>query len=54
MATIAIESAFADIMPVTKLVAPGPDVARQIPGLPVTREYASAAWAADSSWRTNT
>ena len=38
MATIGTESALAPMMPVTRLVAPGPDVATQTPTLPVTRE----------------
>ena len=37
MATIGTESALAPIIPVTKFVAPGPEVATQTPTLPVTR-----------------
>ena len=37
MATSGTESIYAVAMPVTRLVAPGPDVARQTPVLPVAR-----------------
>ena len=35
--TIGIESISASVMPVTALVAPGPDVTSTTPGLPVER-----------------
>ena len=38
MATMGTESALAPMMPVTRLVAPGPEVATQTPTLPVTLE----------------
>jgi len=38
MATMGIESANAVAMPVTRFVAPGPEVAMQTPTLPVARE----------------
>ena len=59
MATLAViatngtESIYAVAIPVTKLVAPGPDVAIQTPTFPVERAYPSAAWAAPCSWDTN-
>ncbi len=37
IATIGIESSIAVPMPVTRFVAPGPDVPMQTPTLPVTR-----------------
>ena len=37
MATIGMESICAVAMPVTRLVAPGPDVAQHTPGRPVAR-----------------
>jgi len=37
MQTIGTESIHAFAMPVTRFVAPGPDVAQQTPGLPETR-----------------
>ena len=40
MATMGTESALAPIKPVTRLVAPGPEVATQTPTLPVTRGVA--------------
>jgi aspartate/methionine/tyrosine aminotransferase len=52
MATSGAESIIALAMPVTRLVAPGPEVAMQTPGLPVTRPQASAANAAPCSCRT--
>ena len=54
MATIGIESIMASTSPVTRFVAPGPDVAQQTPTLPVARAYPSAAKQAFSSWRTRT
>jgi len=44
-----IESSFAVAIPVMVLVAPGPDVTRQIPTLPEARAYPSAAWVAPCS-----
>ena len=38
MATIGIESSIAVAIPVTRLVAPGPEVAMQTPTLPVALE----------------
>jgi len=38
MNTTGTESRKAFAIPVTRLVAPGPDVAKQMPGLPVTIE----------------
>ena len=49
IATIGIESIYAVAIPVTKLVAPGPDVAMQTPTLPVALAYPSAACAAPCS-----
>ena len=49
MATIGTESMYAVIMPVTRFVAPGPDVARHTPTRPDTRAYPSAACAAPCS-----
>jgi hypothetical protein len=37
MTTIGIESISASVMPVTALVAPGPEVTSTTPGLPVER-----------------
>jgi hypothetical protein len=37
MTTIGIESSSASVMPVTALVAPGPEVTSTTPGLPVDR-----------------
>ena len=37
MATIGMESIMASTRPVTRLVAPGPEVAQQTPTLPVAR-----------------
>src|SRR3954454_12143446 len=39
---------------VTRLVAPGPEVAMQTPTLPVACAYPVAAWPAPCSWRTST
>ena len=52
IATIGTESSIAVPMPVTRFVAPGPDVPMQTPTVPVTRAYPSAAWAPPCSWRT--
>jgi hypothetical protein len=43
MITIGTESIKAVAMPVTVLVAPGPEVTMTTPTLPVAREYPSAA-----------
>ena len=45
---------FAVASPVTVLVAPGPEVTTQQPGLPVARAYPSAMWTAPCSWRART
>jgi hypothetical protein len=37
MTTIGMESSQASVMPVTALVAPGPEVTRTTPGLPLDR-----------------
>ena len=50
MATIGIESIIAVAIPVTRLVAPGPDVAKHTPTFPVALAYPSAAWDAPCSW----
>ncbi len=52
MATIGTESMYASARPVTRFVAPGPEVAMQTPTLPVAIAYPSAACAAPCSWRT--
>ena len=52
MQTIGTESIIAVAMPVTRLVAAGPEVAIATPTLPEARAYPSAAWAAHCSWRT--
>ena len=52
MQTIATESICAVAIPVTKLVAPGPEVAKHTPTAPVALEYASLACAAPCSCRT--
>jgi len=49
--TMGEESIIAVAMPVTRLVAPGPEVAIATPTFPETRAYPSAAWAAHCSWR---
>ena len=43
IATTGLESMYAAAMPVTRLVAPGPEVAITTPVLPVARAYPSAA-----------
>ena len=50
MATTGTESIYAVAIPVTRLVAPGPDVAKHTPTLPVALAYPSAAWLAPCSW----
>src|SRR5271168_5149123 len=54
MQTMGTESSMAVAMPVTRFVAPGPDVATQTPTRPDARAYPSAMWAAPCSWRTRT
>ena len=54
IATTGIESMYASASGVTRLVAPGPDVAMHTPTLPVACAYPLAAWPAPCSWRTNT
>ena len=49
IATTGMESMYAVAIPVTRLVAPGPDVAIHTPTLPVALAYPSAAWAAPCS-----
>lgn len=49
MATRGTESSMAVAIPVTRFVAPGPEVAMTTPGFPVARAYPSAAWAAPCS-----
>ena len=43
------ESAWAVATPVTRLVAPGPEVATHTPTFPLALAYPSAAWAAPCS-----
>jgi hypothetical protein len=52
MATIGTESMYASAIGVTRLVAPGPEVAMQTPTFPVACAYPVAAWPAPCSWRT--
>ena len=54
MQTIGDESSIAVAIPVTRLVAPGPDVASATPTFPLARAYPSAMCAAPCSWRTRT
>ncbi len=54
MATTGTESMFASASGVTRLVAPGPDVAMHTPTLPVACAYPVAAWPAPCSCRTRT
>ena len=54
IATIGTESMYAVAIPVTRLVAPGPEVARHTPTLPVALAYPSAAWEAPCSWEVST
>src|SRR5690606_15198788 len=53
-ATIGDESAYAVAMPVIRLVAPGPEVAKQTPALLFILAYPSAMCAADCSCLTST
>ena len=50
IATIGTESIYAVAIPVTRLVAPGPLVAKHTPTFPVLLAYPSAAWEAPCSW----
>src|SRR2546425_3205824 len=50
-ATTGTESMYEDARPVTRLVAPGPEVAMHTPTRPEAWAYPSAAWAAPCSWR---
>src|SRR3954451_12873742 len=52
MATIGTESMCASASGVTRLVAPGPDVAMHMPTAPVAAAYPCAAWPAPCSCRT--
>ena len=52
MATMGTESMWASAIGVTRLVAPGPEVAMHTPTRPVAAAYPSAAWPAPCSWRT--
>ena len=52
IATIGTESMYASAIGVTRLVAPGPEVAMQTPTLPVACAYPVAACPAPCSWRT--
>ncbi len=49
IATTGEESKYAVAIPVTRLVAPGPEVAIQTPALLLALAYPSAIWAADCS-----
>ena len=53
-ATTGEESMFAVAIPVMRLVAPGPEVAKQAPALPLALAKPSAMWAAPCSWRAMT
>ena len=52
MQTMGEESSMAVAMPVTMLVAPGPEVAMATPTCPVARANPSAMCVAPCSWRT--
>ena len=54
IATIGTESSIAVAIPVTRFVAPGPEVAITTPVLPVALKYPSAACDAPCSWAVNT
>src|SRR3954470_15117751 len=54
IATIGTESMWASAIGVTRLVAPGPEVAMHTPTLPVACAYPVAAWPAPCSCRTST
>ena len=54
IATTGEESAKAVAIPVTRSVAPGPDVAEQTPAFLETLPYASAMWAPSCSCLTRT
>ena len=51
IATKGTESIYAVAIPVTRFVAPGPDVAIHTPTLPEDLAYPSAACAAPCSWQ---
>src|SRR5690348_8961851 len=52
MASTGTWSSFASYRPLSRWIAPGPEVARQTPSLPVALAYAVAMNAAASSWCT--
>ena len=54
IATSGMESMWASAIGVTRLVAPGPDVAMHTPTLPVACAYPVAACPPPCSWRTST
>jgi hypothetical protein len=54
MHTRGVESIWAVAIPVTRFVAPGPEVATATPTRPLARAYPSAMWVALCSWRTRT
>lgn len=54
IATTGTESICASASGVTRLVAPGPEVAMHTPTLPEAWAYPVAAWPAPCSWRTST
>jgi hypothetical protein len=51
MNTVGTESIIASAIAVTRLVAPGPDVAMATPTRPEDFAYPSAMWPAPCSWR---
>jgi hypothetical protein len=54
MQTNGVESIRASAIGVTRLVAPGPEVANTTPGRPELRAYPWAMCPAPCSWRTST
>src|SRR3954468_812465 len=52
MNTVGVESSIASAIAVTRLVAPGPEVAKATPTRPEALAYPSAAWPPPCSWRT--
>ena len=52
MASTGAWSSFASYSPLSRWIAPGPDVARHTPSFPVALAYAVAMNAAASSWCT--
>src|SRR5690606_33467043 len=54
IATTGTESMYASVRGVTRLVAPGPEVAMHTPTRPLAWAYPVAAWPAPCSWRTST